>query len=105
MHFNVIPNDNGNSRVATTIRFVNSEGVAHTLTGTYEGLTLQSAGRDQERLSTVNDAGVELARLLHQCSDHSVLIDSDSSHSMRGDEKSSSDVFPPHQHPRITIKG
>lgn len=102
MHFNINAGDGGYSRVADVIHFVDGEGAKHTLTGGFQAITVVNA--DGERtLTDVDEAAHELARLLCTYSDLSVVIPVTSGRTMRGDEGTSADVYPPGRHPRVTI--
>lgn len=104
MHFNINAGDGGYSRVADAIHFVDGEGAKHTLRGGFQAITLVNA--DGERtLTDVDEAAHELARLLYTYSDLSVVIPVTSGRTMRGDEGTSADVYPPGRHPRITVLG
>lgn len=102
MHFNINPGDGGNSRVADAIHFVDGEGAKHTLTGGFQAITLVNAG-DERTLTDVDEAAGHLARLLYTYRDLSLVIPVTSGRTMRGDEGTSADVFPPGRHPRVTI--
>lgn len=59
----------------------------------------------RELLADVDDAGRTLAQLLVRCRDQSLVVNTARGTQLRGDEATSADVYPPHRHPRINVKG
>lgn len=104
MHFYLATGD-GDGRLADTLRFVDSRGATHTVAATYAGVTVVAAnGAHNVTLTTVDEVGPEIARLLVLCRDQSLVVHSSTGRTLRGDETSTADVHPPHRHPRIKVK-
>lgn len=107
MRFYVGQGDVG--RYATTLQFVDDSGVTHTVAVVRDDESSASkvvvAGRGVHfELHDVDDVARDLARLLVACREQSLVVGTLQGITLRGDEPTAADVYPPHQHPRIVVK-
>lgn len=111
MRFYVKAGDGTDGRYADTIQFVDGTGVTYTVTTTNDvdhrvsGISIIGRNGDQLEILDVDEAGRQLARLLVVCRDQSLVVDSFRGTRLRGDEETTTDVYPPQRHPRINVQG
>ena len=106
MKFIVYPQDGGVPRTTVRIAFIDGqvEPVAQVLILTNEA-TIYSRDKRERIISTVDALAEAVAGLLHAHQNCSLVIYSSSSHSLRGNEANSADVYPPGVQPRIVVEG
>lgn len=97
-------------RYADTLQFIDAKAVTYTVAvsqdvdRTASKVTIAGPGIDVE-LHDVDDIARHVARLLVACRDQSLVVNTYRSSQLRGDENVSADVYPPHAHPAIVVKG
>lgn len=104
--------DGSDGRYASTLQFVDDKHVTYTIAvvrdvDTFKG-TVSIVGTNGDQLvelSDVDEIARQLGRLLAACADQSLVVNTLGGTSLRGDEGTTADVFPPGRHPRINIKG
>lgn len=108
MRFYVDPGTRG--RYADTLQFIDDRAVTHTVAvsedvdHTQAKVTIAGPGIDVE-LYDVDDIARHVARLLVACRGQSLVVNTYRRSEVRGDENDSADVYPPHAHPAIVVKG
>ena len=110
MQFYVNAGDGTSGRYADTLQFVDGHAVTYTVavarTVDYTAsVTVVGPNGERHELADVDDAARQLARLLVVCRDQSLVVDTARGTQVRGDEATTADVYPPHRHPRVNIKG
>lgn len=108
MRLYVNPGERG--RYADTLQFIDAKAVTYTVAvsedvdHTQSKVTIAGDGIDVE-LYDVDDIARHIARLLIACRDQSLVVNTYRGSQVRGDENVSADVYPPHAHPAIVVKG
>ncbi len=110
MRFYVNAGDGTSGRYADTLQFVDGRGVTFTVAVAYSvdyiaSVTIVGTNGERHELADVDDAGRHLARLLVQCRDQSLVVNTARGTRLRDDEDTTADVYPPQRHPRINVKG
>lgn len=98
--------DGSSSRIATKVAFVTSDEVAAVVQcQRADGgeVLIQRSGREGKPIADVDHVAEEIGQVLHLYRDHSLVVYTTPGHTMRGDEENTADIYPPQQHPRISI--
>lgn len=106
MKFNANALDGGVGRLTRRINFLDDQGVVASISSEASSGTVtwnvsdSPAGLTQD----IAAAAEQVARMLYRYRDHSLVLYPDTAHTMRGDESSSADVYPPGRQPRIIVE-
>ena len=106
MKFNANALDGGVGRLTRRINFLDDQGVVASISSEASSGTVtwnvsdSPAGLTQD----IAVAAEQVARMLYRYRDCSLVLYPDTAHTMRGDESSSADAYPPGRQPRIIVE-
>ena len=96
---------NGNHRAATRLAFVEADTIVAELECEgVGGVTWRVGQVTSTPMDDVNEVADKVAALLYRHRDLPLVAYADSTSTVRGDEGKSADVYPPGQHPAITVR-